>query len=49
MRSGARGAAPVAAIRAQLEDLGGRPLCTLIGGDVTAPDRAALYNGALVR
>ena len=46
---GARGAAPVAAIRAQLEDFGGQPLCTLIGGGTTAPDRAALYNGALVR
>src|SRR5206468_807797 len=38
-----------AAIRAQLEDFGGRPLCTLIGGGATAPDRAALYNGVLVR
>ena len=46
---GARGAAPVAAIRAQLEDFSGRPLCTLIGGGASAPDRAALYNGALVR
>ncbi len=46
---GARAAAPVAAIRAQLEDFGGRPLCTLIGGGATAPDRAALHNGALVR
>jgi 2-methylcitrate dehydratase len=46
---GARAAAPVAAIRAQLEDFGGRPLCTLVGGGASAPDRAALYNGALVR
>jgi 2-methylcitrate dehydratase len=46
---GARAAAPVAAVRTQLEDFGGRPLCTLIGGGATAPDRAALYNGALVR
>jgi 2-methylcitrate dehydratase len=46
---GAVGAGPTAAIRAQLEDFGGRPLCTLIGGGVSAPDRAALYNGALVR
>jgi 2-methylcitrate dehydratase len=45
----ARGAAPVRAIRSQLDDFGGRPLCTLIGGGRTAPDRAALYNGALVR
>ena len=42
-------APPVDAIRAQLEEFGGRPLCTLIGGGRTAPDRAALYNGALVR
>jgi len=46
---GALGAAPIAAIRAQLEDFGGRSLCALIGGGATAPDRAALYNGALVR
>jgi 2-methylcitrate dehydratase len=46
---GALGAAPIAAIRAQLDDFGGRPLCALIGGGATAPDRAALYNGALVR
>jgi 2-methylcitrate dehydratase len=46
---GAGAAAPVAAIRAQLEDFGGRPLCTLVGGGASAPDRAALYNGALVR
>jgi 2-methylcitrate dehydratase len=42
-------APPVRAIRAGVHDLGGRPLCTLIGGGQTAPDRAALYNGALVR
>ena len=46
---GALDAPPVRAIRAQLDDFGGRPLCTLIGGGRTAPDRAALYNGALVR
>jgi 2-methylcitrate dehydratase len=46
---GAMEAPPVRAIRAQLDDFGGRPLCTLIGGGRTAPDRAALYNGALVR
>jgi 2-methylcitrate dehydratase len=33
----------------QVEELGGRPLCTLIGGGRTSPDRAALYNGTLVR
>jgi 2-methylcitrate dehydratase len=46
---GALRAAPIAAMRAQLEDFGGRPLCTLIGGGSSAPDRAALHNGALVR
>jgi 2-methylcitrate dehydratase len=46
---GALDAQPVAALRGQLEEFGGRPLCTLIGGGRTAPDRAALYNGALVR
>jgi 2-methylcitrate dehydratase len=46
---GARDATPVRAIGAQVDDFGGRPLCTLIGGERTAPDRAALYNGALVR
>jgi len=46
---GALRAPPVYAIRAQMEEFGGRPLCTLIGGGATAPDRAALLNGALVR
>jgi 2-methylcitrate dehydratase len=36
-------------LRAQLEEFGGRPLATLIGGGKTAPDRAAFYNSALVR
>jgi 2-methylcitrate dehydratase len=46
---GALDAPPVEAVRAQLQEFGGRPLCSLIGGGRTAPDRAALYNGALVR
>jgi 2-methylcitrate dehydratase len=46
---GALGETPVRAIRAQVEELGGSPLCTLIGGGTSAPDRATLYNGALVR
>lgn len=46
---GALVAPPVELIRAQLEDFGGTPLCSLIGGGQTAPDRAAFYNGALVR
>jgi 2-methylcitrate dehydratase len=40
---------PVHRIRAQIEDFGGNERCTLIGGGRTAPDRAALYNSALVR
>jgi 2-methylcitrate dehydratase len=40
---------PARAVRAQVEDFGGRPLSTLIGGGRTAPDRATLYNGTLVR
>jgi 2-methylcitrate dehydratase len=46
---GALRAAGVLAMGALLAVVGGRPLCTLIGGGRTAPDRAALYNGALVR
>jgi hypothetical protein len=46
---GALAARPVQAIRAEVDDLGGRPLCTLIGGGASSPDRVALYNGALVR
>ena len=46
---GALGAPPPEAVRRTIEELGGRPLCSLIGGGRTAPDRAALYNGALVR
>src|SRR5881396_3222659 len=40
---------PIQMLRTQLEDFGGKPLVTLIGGGKTAPDRAALYNSALVR
>jgi 2-methylcitrate dehydratase len=46
---GALGAEPPAAVRAQIEEFGGNPLCTLIGGGSTAPDRAAFFNGTLVR
>ncbi|HKI59132.1 MAG TPA: MmgE/PrpD family protein, partial [Trueperaceae bacterium] len=46
---GALDAELVAALAAHTEDLGGAPHCTLIGGGHTAPDRAAFYNGALVR
>src|SRR6266568_1132180 len=40
---------PIKMLQAQLEDFGGKPLVTLIGGGKTAPDRAAFYNSALVR
>jgi 2-methylcitrate dehydratase len=46
---GALGAEPVALVRRQVEDFGGAPHCSLIGGGRSAPDRAALLNGALVR
>lgn len=46
---GALGAAPADRIRKQCDEFGGAPLCTLIGGGRTAPDRAAFYNSALVR
>lgn len=36
-------------VREHVEDLGGTASCTLIGGGRSAPDRAALCNGALVR
>lgn len=40
---------PVRYLRQHIEDFGGAPRCTLVGGQQTAPDRAALYNSALVR
>jgi 2-methylcitrate dehydratase len=46
---GALGGEPVRLVREQIEEFGGNPLVTLIGGGRTAPDRAAFYNGALVR
>lgn len=46
---GALDAEPIRLIRQHQEDFGGKPLATLIGGGKTAPDRAAFYNGALVR
>ena len=38
---GAMEGPPLKMLRAQLEDFGGTPLATLIGGGKTAPDRAA--------
>jgi 2-methylcitrate dehydratase len=46
---GALDGEPVAMVREQVREFGGAPLCTLIGEGRGAPDRAALYNGALVR
>ncbi len=46
---GALGAEVPAIVRAQVQEFGGAPLASLIGAGKSAPDRAALYNGALVR
>lgn len=40
---------PILLIRSHLDEFGGAPLATLIGNGKTAPDRAAFYNGALIR
>ena len=46
---GALDGEPVRIVAAQVREFGGAPLATLIGAGKSAPDRAALYNGALVR
>src|SRR5206468_682186 len=46
---GALGAEPVRMVGDLVGDFGGTPRCTLIGAGMSAPDRAALYNGTLVR
>ncbi len=46
---GALDAPPTVAISRLIDELGGKPLSTLIGGGKTAPDRAAFFNGALSR
>ena len=46
---GALSAQPVKSVRKLEAEFGGFPLCTLIGGSKSSPDRAAFYNGALVR
>jgi 2-methylcitrate dehydratase len=46
---GALGADVPEMVREQVEELGGAAFCTLIGAGGSAPDRAALYNGTLVR
>ena len=40
---------PIKMIRTHIRDFGHSGRCTMIGGGVTAPDFAALYNSALVR
>jgi len=40
---------PIRLLRAQVEEFDGVGRCTLIGGGKAPPDRAALYNSALVR
>lgn len=46
---GALEGGPVRAVRQQTDEFGGNPLCTLIGGGKTAPDRAAFLNSTLIR
>jgi len=46
---GALDGEPIHMLKRQIDDFGGKNHCTLIGGGKTAPDRAALYNSALVR
>lgn len=46
---GALDGEPVRLVRALVDEFGGAAQCSLIGGGRTAPDRAALYNGFLVR
>ena len=46
---GALEANPIKMLKKQLDDFGGNPLVSLIGGGKTAPDRAAFYNSALIR
>ena len=45
----ALGAPPVGAVRALVEEFGGTGRATMIGGGTTAPDRACLVNGCLIR
>lgn len=46
---GALGEAPVRMVANYTGEMGGAPLSSIIGNSKTAPDRAALYNGFLVR
>lgn len=40
---------PIRMLREQIEDFGGKPRSSMIGGGKSAPDRVAFFNGALVR
>jgi 2-methylcitrate dehydratase len=46
---GALDAPPMVAIRALIEELGGKPACTLLGGGRTSPELAAFFTSALSR
>lgn len=46
---GALNGPPIKLLKEQLDDFGGRPLVSLIGGGKTSPDRASFYNSALIR
>ncbi len=46
---GALDGSPIKIIRSQIDEFGGAPLTSLIGGGKNAPDRTAFYNSALVR
>ena len=46
---GAMGFEPMRRLQHQIEQFGGRPLATIIGGGKTSPDRAAFYNVALTQ
>jgi 2-methylcitrate dehydratase len=46
---GALGSQPICMLRALVDEFRGAGLCSLIGGGKAPPDRAALFNGALVR
>ena len=46
---GALDAEPIVAIRGLIDDLGGAPTATLIGGGRTSPERAAFFNSSLSR
>jgi 2-methylcitrate dehydratase len=46
---GALAAPPAKALHAQLDEFGGKPLTSLIGGGKTDPVRAAFYNSTLER